>query len=60
MISGSSFGSSRGIGTVSIGGTNALVTSWSDTQVFATVRASAVTGVAKIESSVKKTETANS
>jgi hypothetical protein len=48
-VAGSGFGASQGSGTVWIGGTYASATSWSDTQVVATVGTNAVTGIAKIQ-----------
>ena len=48
-ISGSGFGSSQGSGLVMIGGAAAQVTGWSDTAVTATVAATAVSGVARVE-----------
>ena len=46
---GTDFGVSQASGTVSIGGASASVSSWSDTQVVATVAAGAVSGVAKLQ-----------
>ena len=48
-ISGSGFGSSQGSGIVWLGSTAGQVTGWSDTAVVATVAATAVSGVARIE-----------
>ncbi len=48
-ISGTGFGSSQGGGKVWLGSTDGQVMSWSNTQVVATVAASAVSGIAKIE-----------
>ena len=48
-INGTGFGSSQGNSTVWIGGANATVTGWSDTQVQASVAGSALTGVAKLQ-----------
>lgn len=48
-IQGTGFGSSQGSGIAWIGGTNAAVTLWSDTQVTATVGDSAVSGIVKIQ-----------
>ena len=47
-FTGTGFGSSQGSGTVWLGSTNGLVTSWSDTQVVATVAPTALTGIARI------------
>ena len=43
-IYGSHFGTSQGTGTVTFNGLNAAATSWSDTQIVASVPAGAVTG----------------
>src|SRR5438270_1049568 len=48
-IQGTGFGFSQGSGIAWIGAAQASVNSWSDTQVSATVAASAVSGVAKIQ-----------
>jgi hypothetical protein len=49
-ITGTGFGASQGIGgVVWLGSTAGQVVSWSDTQVVATVAATALTGVAKIQ-----------
>ncbi|MBZ5556722.1 MAG: IPT/TIG domain-containing protein [Acidobacteriia bacterium] len=48
-IYGSGFGASRGSGVVSISGTSASITSWSDTLVSATVAAGTISGVLKIQ-----------
>jgi hypothetical protein len=49
IITGSGFGAVQGSGSVSLGSTLGLVSSWSDTQVVATVASGAVTGVARIQ-----------
>jgi hypothetical protein len=48
-IQGTGFGSSEGSGIASIGGSNASVNSWSDTQVSVTTGASTMSGVLKIQ-----------
>ena len=48
-ISGSGFGNTQGSGSVQLGSNPALVTSWSDTQVVATVATGSVSGVAQIQ-----------
>src|SRR5262249_7939280 len=47
-VSGSGFGSTQGSGTVWLGTAPAQVTSWSDTQIVATVVAGSGTGVAQV------------
>jgi len=48
-ISGSGFGAAQGSGTVWIGSTYGVVTSWSATQVVANVASSALSGIVKIQ-----------
>jgi len=48
-IQGTGFGSSQESGIAWIGGTNASASSWNETQVSATVAASAVSGIVKIQ-----------
>ena len=48
-IAGTGFGASQGSGTVQLGSTAGQVVSWSDTQVVATVAATALTGIARIQ-----------
>src|SRR5208283_2772916 len=48
-ISGNGFGDTQGSGAVWIGSGNGIVTSWSDTQVVASVASNAVSGVVKIQ-----------
>ena len=48
-ITGTSFESSQGTGTVILGSAAGHVVTWSDTQVVATVDASSVSGVARIQ-----------
>jgi hypothetical protein len=48
-FTGSGFGSSQGSGVVTLGSTNGVVQSWSDTQVVATVAATAGSGIARIQ-----------
>ena len=48
-IAGSGFGASQGSGTVWIGSAPGLVSSWSDTQVVATVADGSVTGIVRIQ-----------
>jgi uncharacterized protein (TIGR03437 family) len=48
-IYGTGFGTSQGGGSVRIGGANAPVSAWSDTQISATVPAGALTGVLKVQ-----------
>ncbi len=50
-ITGTGFGSSQGTGTVLLGSTGGQVSSWSDTQVVATVASTALTGVVRIQQS---------
>jgi hypothetical protein len=47
-ITGSGFGNAQGSGTVILGSDHGMVTSWSDTQVVATVATGSVSGVAQI------------
>jgi hypothetical protein len=47
-ITGSGFGTTQGSGNVWLGSTYGVVTTWSDTQVIATVAAGSQTGTAKI------------
>ena len=48
-ISGTGFGASQGTGTVLLGSTAGQVTTWSDTQIVASVVAGSVTGVARVQ-----------
>jgi RHS repeat-associated protein len=48
QVNGSGFGATQGSSTLSFNGFNAVVTSWSDTQVVATVPNSATTGPVKV------------
>src|SRR5207249_946888 len=48
-IFGSGFGAARGRGAVSIGGAAPTITSWSATQIWVVVPASASTGVVKVQ-----------
>ncbi len=50
-FTGSGFGSSQGSGVVTLGSTNGIVQSWSDTQVVASVAAIAGSGIARIQQS---------
>jgi hypothetical protein len=49
MIKGNGFGTSQGGGVAWIGSTGGVVSSWSDTQVVATVAAGALSGIVKIQ-----------
>ncbi len=48
-FTGAGFGSSQGSGVAWLGSTAGQVTSWSDTQVVATVASTALTGIARIQ-----------
>jgi hypothetical protein len=48
QVNGSGFGSTQGSSTVSFNGANAAVTSWSDSQILATVPNSTSTGPVKV------------
>ncbi|HZU28995.1 MAG TPA: IPT/TIG domain-containing protein [Bryobacteraceae bacterium] len=48
-ITGTGFGSTQGSGAVWLGSTTGQVTSWSDTQVMASVASGAVTGIARVQ-----------
>jgi N-acetylneuraminic acid mutarotase len=48
-ITGNGFGATQGSGVVWIGSTDGVVTSWSDTQVVASVGSSALSGIVKIQ-----------
>jgi len=50
-FTGSGFGATQGNGVVWLGSTAGQVVSWSDTQIVATVAATAVTGIARVEQS---------
>src|SRR5438093_1130300 len=47
-ISGSSFGTSQGAGTLRLGSSNGLVVSWSDTQIVGNVASQSVTGIVRV------------
>jgi len=48
QFNGSGFGASQGTSTVSFNGVNAVVVSWSDTQIVATVPTAAITGWVRV------------
>ncbi|MEQ1887310.1 MAG: IPT/TIG domain-containing protein, partial [Bryobacteraceae bacterium] len=48
-ITGTGFGSTQGSSSVVLGSLAATVTSWSDTEIVATVASSSLTGVAKVQ-----------
>jgi hypothetical protein len=48
-IAGTNFGATQGSGSVTIGGIDAPITSWSDTQIVATVATGATTGNVKVQ-----------
>ncbi len=48
-INGTGFGATQGSGAVIVGSMNALITSWTDTQIVATVASGSVSGVVRIQ-----------
>ena len=48
-VNGNGFGATQGSGAVWVGNTDGFVTSWSDTQVVASVASSALSGIVKIQ-----------